>query len=144
VAAAKPLPVAVANAEGVAVAPDGAVWIARNAAGPGPDRIESLHGRARSLRAHSAPLGLSFLERSRLPARWHDGAAVALHGAANGATAPEVVWLPWHGGTLGPPQSLVLGFRRTWGRPVDVLPGPDGSLYVTDDTAGAVYRLTPP
>lgn len=30
-----------------------------------------------------------------------------------------------------------------WGRVVDVIPGPDGSLYVTDDQAGAVYRITP-
>jgi glucose/arabinose dehydrogenase len=31
-----------------------------------------------------------------------------------------------------------------WGRPVDAVPGPDGTLYVSDDTAGAIYRLAPP
>jgi glucose/arabinose dehydrogenase len=31
-----------------------------------------------------------------------------------------------------------------WGRPVDAVAGPDGALYVSDDTAGAVYRLAPP
>ena len=32
--------------------------------------------------------------------------------------------------------------RRAWGRPVDVLSGSDGALYVSDDRAGAVYRIT--
>ena len=31
-----------------------------------------------------------------------------------------------------------------WGRPVDAVPGPDGALYVSDDQAGAIYRLVPP
>jgi glucose/arabinose dehydrogenase len=31
-----------------------------------------------------------------------------------------------------------------WGRPVDAVAGPDGALYVSDDTAGAVYHLAPP
>jgi glucose/arabinose dehydrogenase len=30
-----------------------------------------------------------------------------------------------------------------WGRPVDAVPGPDGALYVSDDSAGAIYRLMP-
>jgi glucose/arabinose dehydrogenase len=59
-----------------------------------------------------------------------------------------VLWLPYNGGTLGAPRALATGFRlanRTrWGRPVDAVPGPDGALYVTDEDAGAVYRLVPP
>jgi glucose/arabinose dehydrogenase len=31
-----------------------------------------------------------------------------------------------------------------WGRPADAVAGPDGALYVSDDTAGAIYRLVPP
>ena len=31
---------------------------------------------------------------------------------------------------------------RAWGRPVDVIVGPDGSLYVSDDRGGVVYRIT--
>jgi glucose/arabinose dehydrogenase len=50
---------------------------------------------------------------------------------------------------LLPAVTLVDGFQNSdgsrWGRrPVDATPGPDGSLYVTDNTAGAIYRLTPP
>jgi hypothetical protein len=44
--------------------------------------------------------------------------------------------------------SLTDGFQESdgsrWGRPVDAVPGPDGNLYVSDDTAGAIYRLSPP
>jgi glucose/arabinose dehydrogenase len=32
--------------------------------------------------------------------------------------------------------------RRAWGRPVDVLVMPDGSLLVSDDLAGAIYRIS--
>jgi glucose/arabinose dehydrogenase len=31
-----------------------------------------------------------------------------------------------------------------WGRPVAAVRGPDGAVYITDDAAGAVYRLAPP
>ena len=58
-----------------------------------------------------------------------------------------MLWLPWTGKTLGEPRMLVAGFQlrggTRWGRPVDAVPGPDGALYVTDDTAGAVYRIVP-
>ncbi|MGH3210579.1 MAG: hypothetical protein ACRDNO_22780 [Trebonia sp.] len=47
-----------------------------------------------------------------------------------------------------PAATLVGGFENAdgsfWGRPVDAVPGPDGALYVSDDAAGAVYRLAPP
>lgn len=50
--------------------------------------------------------------------------------------------------TLEPAVTLVGGFQnadgRRWGRPADAVAGPDGALYVSDDTAGAIYRLMPP
>jgi glucose/arabinose dehydrogenase len=46
---------------------------------------------------------------------------------------------------LGPQQTLVGGFQAEdgtrWGRPVAAVVGPDGAVYITDDYAGAVYRL---
>src|SRR6202050_2047764 len=101
------------------------------------------------LPAHSAPLGMSFLENSAVPAPWSQGAVVAVHGSWNREPpqAPAVLWMAWNGAghTLEPAVTLVGGFQNSdgsrWGRPVDAVPGPDGALYVTDDTAGAVYRL---
>jgi len=104
------------------------------------------------LPAHSAPLGLSFLQGSTLTAPWSDGAVLAVHGSWNRQPpqAPAVLWLAWDAarGTLRPGVALASGFETAgggfWGRPVDVVPGPDGALYVSDDAAGAVYRLAPP
>ena len=104
------------------------------------------------LAAHSAPLGLDFLEGSKFPAPWSGGAVVAVHGSWNRQPPrePAVLWMPWDdtAKTLLPAVTLVAGFQEAdgsrWGRPVDAVPGPDGALYVSDDTAGAIYRLTPP
>ena len=103
------------------------------------------------LPAHSAPLGLTFLEGSKIPAPWSGGAVIAAHGSwdRQPPQAPAVLWLAWNAqkGSLEPAVTLVGGFENAngsyWGRPVDVVPGPDGALYVSDDTAGAIYRLVP-
>jgi glucose/arabinose dehydrogenase len=105
----------------------------------------------RGIPAHSAPLGFHFLEGSTLPTPWSNGAIVAVHGSWDRTPprAPAVLWFPWEAGpqTLGTQVNLVTGFQAAngtrWGRPADAVPGPDGALYVTDDTAGAVYRLVP-
>jgi glucose/arabinose dehydrogenase len=104
------------------------------------------------LPAHSAPLGTAFLEGSKIPAPWSGGAVVAVHGSWNRKPpqAPAVLWLAWNAArrTLTASVPLVTGFQNAdgsfWGRPVDAVPGPDGALYVSDDLAGAVYRLVPP
>ena len=99
-----------------------------------------------------APLGLDFLEGSQLPVPWSRGAVVAVHGSwdRQPPQEPAVLWMAWDANakTLLPAITLVSGFQNAdgsrWGRPVDAVPGPDGSLYVSDDTAGAIYRLQPP
>ena len=101
-----------------------------------------------SLGAHSAPLGMSFTE-GVLPAPYARGALVGVHGSWNRQPprAPEVSFFPWQNGTLGNQQTLVGGFQDDngvrWGRPVAAVTGPDGAVYITDDYAGAVYRLAP-
>jgi len=102
--------------------------------------------------AHSAPLGMSFLEGTKVPAPWSGGAVVAAHGSwdRQEPRSPAVLWMRWDAKdhTLEPAKTLVTGFQNEagerWGRPVDVVPGPEGALFVSDDTAGAVYKLTPP
>ncbi|NMO94127.1 sorbosone dehydrogenase family protein [Actinomycetospora sp. TBRC 11914] len=96
--------------------------------------------------AHSAPLGLAF---ATLPGKG-EGAVVGVHGSWNRTAprAPEVSFFPWSNGRMGDQQTLVGGFQATdgsrWGRPVAAVPGPDGALYVSDDQAGAIYRVAPP
>ncbi|MEJ8280026.1 PQQ-dependent sugar dehydrogenase [Pseudonocardia spirodelae] len=102
-----------------------------------------------SFPAHSAPLGLSFT-RGVLPAPYAAGALAGVHGSWNAdpPRAPEVSFFPWSDGRLGPQKTLVGGFQdpsgSRWGRPVAAVAGPDGAVYVTDDDAGAVYRVAPP
>ena len=102
-----------------------------------------------ALAGHSAPLGLSFVDGG-LPGAYARGALVGVHGSWNASPprAPEVSFFPWAAGGLGPQQTLVGGFQAVdgsrWGRPVAAVAGPDGAVYVTDDLAGAVYRLAPP
>jgi glucose/arabinose dehydrogenase len=100
--------------------------------------------------AHSAPLGLSFATSPGLPGGYGPGALVGVHGSwnRNPPRAPEVSFFAWRGGTLGPQQTLLTGFQgkdgSRWGRPVMAVQGPDRVLYVSDDLAGAVYRVTGP
>jgi glucose/arabinose dehydrogenase len=103
------------------------------------------------LPAHSAPLGLTFTTGSALEATLGLGALITSHGSWNREPprAPGVAFSPWDAdtATLGTPVDLVSGFQgpdgSRWGRTVDAVPGPDGSLYITDDEAGRVYRVSP-
>ena len=102
-----------------------------------------------SLGAHSAPLGMSFVDGA-LPQPYTRGALMGVHGSWNREPprAPEVAFFPWQEGSLGNQQTLVGGFQAEdgsrWGRPVAAVAGPDGAVYITDDYADAVYRLAPP
>jgi glucose/arabinose dehydrogenase len=103
------------------------------------------------LPAHSAPVGFVFTHGSALPDSLANGALITAHGSWNRQPPrqPYVAYSAWDdtNQTLAPIRLLVTGFQKTdgsrWGRSVDAVPGPDGSVYVTDDVAGLVYRLTP-
>jgi len=120
---------------------------------PGATRLDcaKLTRLNRGLPAHSAPLGFHFLEGTHLSRRWRQGAIVAVHGSwdRDPPRPPAVLWLPWEAKakTLGAAVTVMGGFQdangHRWGRPVDAVPGPDGALYVSDDQAGAVYRVVP-
>ncbi|MGH3675147.1 MAG: PQQ-dependent sugar dehydrogenase [Mycobacterium sp.] len=102
-----------------------------------------------SLGAHSAPLGMSFVDGA-LPEPYARGALIGVHGSWNREPpqTPEVAFFGWQNGGLGNHQTLVGGFQEDdgtrWGRPVAALLGPDGAVYITDDHGNAVYRLAPP
>ncbi|MGX6601781.1 PQQ-dependent sugar dehydrogenase [Micromonosporaceae bacterium Da 78-11] len=100
--------------------------------------------------AHSAPLGLSFATSPGLAGAYGPGALVGVHGSWNRKPPrpPEVSFFAWRAGALGPQQTLLTGFQGAddsrWGRPVMAVQGPDKALYVSDDQAGAIYRVTAP
>jgi mono/diheme cytochrome c family protein len=105
--------------------------------------IPPVHGFA----AHTAPLGIAFYDGGQFPERYRGAAFVALHGSWNRREkiGYEVVavFFEADGSVRGEP--FAHGFEvedDVIGRPVGVAVGPDGALYVSDDFAGAVYRIT--
>lgn len=101
-----------------------------------------------NLGAHVAALGLRFYEGTQFPSVYKGALFIAEHGSWNRSKLAgyQVVAVPFgkDGNPLAP-QTIVSGFQkneRSWGRPADVQPLPDGSLLISDDKAGAVYRLT--
>jgi glucose/arabinose dehydrogenase len=99
------------------------------------------------MQAHSAPLGLTFYTGEQFPEAYRGDLFVAFHGSWNRAvpTGYKVVRIPMAGGAPGAVQDFAVGWLREdgsrWGRPVDVLTGPDGSLFVSDDEGGIIYRI---
>lgn len=100
------------------------------------------------MQAHSAPLGITFGEELKFPERLRSMLFVAFHGSWNRSvpTGYKLIGIPFENGQpSGPPEDIVRGWlqgRATWGRPVDPAVGPDGALYLSDDRAGVIYRIT--
>jgi glucose/arabinose dehydrogenase len=100
------------------------------------------------LQAHSAPLGIAFGAGLALPAPYPELLYVAFHGSWNRTvpTGYKLVGIPFRDGRPdGGPTDLLTGWLEgttAWGRPVAPAVGADGALYLSDDRAGAVYRIT--
>jgi glucose/arabinose dehydrogenase len=97
--------------------------------------------------AHTAPLGITFYRGRTFPDRYRGAAFVALHGSWNRTRKAgyKVVALRWEADGDVQESDFITGFEveeDVIGRPVDVAEGPDGALYVSDDFAGSVYRVT--
>ena len=105
--------------------------------------------------AHWAPNGLHFYQGTQFPARYRYGAFVAFHGGFDRAPLPnegyQVAFVPFdrRGRTTGDWETFADGFAGSSGplpatakhRPVGVTEGPDGSLYVSDDRGGRIWRI---
>jgi glucose/arabinose dehydrogenase len=100
------------------------------------------------LDAHVAALGMKFYSGTMFPDAYKNNIFIAEHGSWN-RDVPigyriEVVTLDQNRSATGH-QVFADGWLqdgKAWGRPVDVLVMPDGSLLVSDDTANAIYRIT--
>lgn len=100
------------------------------------------------LQAHSAPLGLAFVPEKGWPEDYRHNLIVAFHGSWN-RTEPTGyklvrIKLDAKENYLGT-EDFITGWLTkdgALGRPVDILAQPDGVMYVSDDKAGVVYRIT--
>ncbi len=112
------------------------------------DRIRASTSPVHGFVAHTSPLGITFYRGSAFPSRYRGAAFVAQHGSWNRSrkSGYRVVLLEWDEATEEIQESdFVWGFELkedVVGRPVDVAVGPDGALYISDDYAGAVYRVS--
>jgi glucose/arabinose dehydrogenase len=102
-----------------------------------------------ALGGHTASLGLCWMPAGTLPG-FPDGMVIGQHGSWNRSTLSgyRVIFVPFtNGKPSGPPRDILSGFlapdeRESYGRPVGVCIGPDGSLLVADDVGDAIWRVT--
>jgi glucose/arabinose dehydrogenase len=108
--------------------------------------------------AHMAPNALLFYTGNQFPERYKNGAFIAFHGSWNRAPLPQegyfVAFVPFENGKpSGEWEIFANGFaglsgdkqlspRNAKARPCGLAQGPDGSLYVSDDTRGSIFKIS--
>ena len=104
---------------------------------------------------HLAPDGLLFYTGKMFPAKYHNGAFIAFHGSWNRAPLKQegyyVVFVPFKNGKPSGDHEIfangfagsdnIMGPGQAKHRPCGLAQGPDGALYVTDDTGGTIWRI---
>jgi glucose/arabinose dehydrogenase len=100
-----------------------------------------------TLGAHVAPLAVKFYTGQMFPESLRNRAFIAEHGSWNRAekSGYRISTVKLNGNTSVAYEPFATGFNRgdeVFGRPVDLLMLADGSMLVSDDTAGAIYRIS--
>jgi glucose/arabinose dehydrogenase len=107
-----------------------------------------------SFPAHWEPMAMVFAGKQKLPEKYRSGAFVAFHGSAHRAPLPEagyvVAFVPFKDGVASMEFEIFAdGFAGAMqspagarSRPSGLALAPDGSLYVSDDQAGRIWRIT--
>ena len=117
-------------------------------------RCASAKNPVAALPAHWAPNGLVIYEGRQFPARYRSGAFIAFHGSWNRAPRPQggynVVFVPFARDSAGAYEVFATGFpgdsvqpNGARHRPTGVDVGLDGSLYISDDRGGRIWRVVP-
>jgi glucose/arabinose dehydrogenase len=109
--------------------------------------------------AHMAPNALLFYTGNQFPDKYKNGAFIAFHGSWNRAPLPQegyfVAFVPFKNGKpSGEWEIFANGFsglsgdekvtnpRKAKARPCGLAQGPDGSLYVSDDSSGSIFKIS--
>ncbi|OGN01546.1 MAG: hypothetical protein A3I26_00725 [Candidatus Yanofskybacteria bacterium RIFCSPLOWO2_02_FULL_43_10] len=104
------------------------------------------------IQAHSAPLGLAFISDKKWPSEWQNDLLVAYHGSWNRSEPVGYKIVRYNLDTNGnvlsqKPEDFISGWLgddgKISGRPVDLKFGPEGALFISDDSAGVIYKVTP-
>ena len=97
---------------------------------------------------HVAALGMRFYTGTQFPPEYRNNIFVAEHGSWNRSRkiGYRIARVVVEGGRAVKHEVFAEGWlsadESMWGRPVDLEILPDGSLLVSDDRAGAIYRIT--
>jgi glucose/arabinose dehydrogenase len=98
---------------------------------------------------HVAPLGLKFYTGKMFPAQFKNQLIVARHGSWNRSkkSGHDIVVVKIQNNKSAGIESFASGWlddatQKVWGRPVDIVTLPDGSMLVSDDQANVIYRIT--
>lgn len=118
------------------------------------DRCDSKDKPIIAFPGHWAPNGLVFYTGSQFPEKYKNGAFIAFHGSWNRAPKPQagyfVVFVPFKDGQpSGAYEVFADGFAgetrdpgKARFRPCGLAQGPDGSLYISDDSKGRIWKVT--
>jgi glucose/arabinose dehydrogenase len=101
---------------------------------------------AAKLGAHVAALGMRFYAGTQFPAAYRGAIFIAEHGSWNRQpmSGYRITVVKLRDGRPASYENFAEGWlddTKAWGRPVDVIVAPDGALLVSDDKAGAIYRI---
>jgi glucose/arabinose dehydrogenase len=102
---------------------------------------------AQKLGAHVAALGMKFYTATRFPAEYQNQIFIAEHGSWNRSSKVgyRVTLVKLKGDKAVSYEPFATGWlqgEKPWGRTVDLLGMPDGSMLVSDDFAGCIYRIS--
>ena len=109
--------------------------------------------------AHMAPNALLFYTGNQFPEKYRQGAFIAFHGSWNRAPLPQegyfVAFLPFKNGKPSGDweifangfsgisgQEKIMNPRKAKARPCGLAQGPDGALYVSDDSRGSIFKIS--
>lgn len=100
-----------------------------------------------SFKSHTTPIGISFLDKTNWPSAYRADAIVALHGSWNRKQPAgyQLMRVKFKANEPTEVEDFATGWlknQQAWGRPVDVAVGTDGALYVSDDKANIIYRVS--
>ncbi|MDP2266815.1 MAG: PQQ-dependent sugar dehydrogenase [Thiobacillus sp.] len=110
-------------------------------------RCDEFVAPVQNLDAHVASLGMRFYTGQAFPERYRHAVFIAEHGSWNRSSKRgyQVSVVRLQDNRAVGYEPFITGWMSNelaWGRPADVLVMPDGSLLVSDDQAGAIYRIT--
>ncbi|MFT4736115.1 MAG: glucose/arabinose dehydrogenase [Cyclobacteriaceae bacterium] len=107
---------------------------------------------AQNLNPHVAPLGLKFYTGDQFPEMYAGRILIAEHGSWNrssdaGHTGHKITMVKEVDGQGTSYDTFIEGFlnketNKAWGRPVDILNLEDGSILISDDLSGTIYRVS--